>query len=178
MEDFLFEMTSWLRTTRLLDFSFALQDGAVSRMLVGNFWVVPTVQVIHLLAIGTAFAAMLMQVLRMNGLSGDGLTMRQVANRFSPWVWWGVAVIALSGVGMIAAEPVRNLVNAVFWVKMALLALALGASFYLQRASLSRSLGHAGRWTAGSGLRFVSIMAIVLWICVMTAGRWIAYAPT
>jgi hypothetical protein len=78
---------------------------------------------------------------------------------------------------MITGEPVRELINPVFWIKMALIVAMILLSIGFQ-ASVRRN---AARWEmAGGGqlsVRVGAVCIILLWCAIMVAGRWIAYAP-
>jgi protein-S-isoprenylcysteine O-methyltransferase Ste14 len=67
---------------------------------------------------------------------------------------------------------VRELINPIFWVKVVLLALALVVGIQFSKAT--SQVDSAG---ASSGLRLGAVLIIVLWLAIMAAGRWIAYAP-
>ncbi|GGD47458.1 hypothetical protein GRI62_08690 [Erythrobacter arachoides] len=177
MGDFFFEWTEWLRNTFLLDWAFWMQETGISRVMVENFWGVPLAQVMHILSIALGFGATLMLTLRINDLAGGTRTVPQVSARYLPWIWWALVFIAVSGVLMLFAEPVRNMINAIFWFKMISLALLLAVTIIFQRGV--RAQAHAGgpQWRANALVRTTSWVVVVLWCLVMVGGRWIAYAP-
>lgn len=177
MLDLLFELTDWLRGTFLLDLSFWLTETPVSLVMVENFWLVPIAQVIHILAIAAAFGASLMLSLRILGSAGTTLTVEQVGARYVPWIWWGLLTILVSGLLMITAEPIRNMVNAVFWIKMLLLVATIGLTLVFQRGVRAQALAGGPAWQASGGTRSVAVGILVLWALIMVCGRWIAYVP-
>lgn len=177
MMDFLFNFTEWLRTTFLLDLAFWLTESGLSLAMVENFWAVPIAQVIHILSIAAAFGAALMLSLRILNLAGAGRTMDEVSARFVPWIWWGLAGIAFSGLLMLVAEPIRNMVNAVFWIKMALLVVTIVLTLTLQKSVRTQAAGAGPVWQASGGTKTLSIVILILWCLVMACGRWIAYVP-
>lgn len=177
MLDLLFNMTDWLRTTFLLDFSFWLTETSLSLFMVENFWNVPIAQVIHIVSIALAFASLLMLTLRVNEKAGTTLSVSANAARYLPWMWWGLVGIVVSGLLMITAEPIRNMVNAVFWIKMALLAVAMVLSISFQKAVKAKALAAGDAYVASSGTRTTGIALVVLWCFIMLCGRWIAYVP-
>lgn len=177
MLDLLFEFTDWLRGTFLLDLSFWITETPISVVMVENFWFVPLVQVVHILAIAAAFGATLMLSLRVLGSAATTLSMEQVSARYVPWIWWGLLAILLSGLLMITAEPIRNMVNAVFWIKMILLVGAIFITLSFQRGIRAQALAAGPGWQASGGTRSTAILILVLWALVMVCGRWIAYVP-
>ena len=177
MGDLLFNITDWMRGTVLLDWAFWMQETAFSLFMVENFWNVPIAQAIHILSIGAAFGSVLMVVLRVNGMAGAGLTFEQTAARFVPWVRWSLLVIVLSGLSMIMAEPVRNMINAVFWIKMiALIVMVLVSLSWI--GSVRAAAQTAGAAYVGtSGAKATGWVIMVLWCLIIVCGRWIAYVP-
>lgn len=177
MFDLLFAVTEWLRTTALLDFAFWLTETPVSLLMVENFWLVPLAQVVHILAIAAAFGATLMLSLRTLGWVGEGVTIDEQSTRFVPWIWWGLLVITVSGVLMLTAEPLRNMINAVFWLKMILLLATIAITLLFQK-KVRRAAATAGpAWVAGAGTKTTAFAILVLWCLIMACGRWIAYVP-
>jgi uncharacterized membrane protein SirB2 len=176
--DLIFTLGQWLRTTPMTELSLAIQKSWLSALIVDHFWVVPTIQTIHILAIATVFSSVLMVNLRIVQLAGRSRTMSQTVQRYLPWVWWGLLVLLVTGIGMIFSDPVRNLTNPVFWTKMILVVIAATISLWFQ-GSVRRN---ADRWELtyeGRVLIRVGAGAVIaLWCLIMLAGRWIAYAPT
>jgi hypothetical protein len=178
MGDFLFNWTEWLKTTFLLDWATYMQETGFSLFMVENFWNVPIEQVIHILSIGAAFGATLMVVLRVNGRAGAGMTMERVAARFVPWISWGLLVIVMSGLAMLLAEPFRNMLQSVFWLKMILLVTMVLISLAYARSARKAALAVGPEWQGSGGARLTGWLVIVLWFLIMACGRWIAYAPS
>ncbi len=178
MGDFLFNLTEWLKGTFLLDWATWMQETDFSLFMVENFWNVPIAQVIHILAIAAAFGATLMVVLRVNGRAGAGQSMEQTAARFVPWILWGLVVIVLSGLAMLMAEPFRNMLQSVFWIKMIALVAMVAMSLAYSRRALKAAQAVGPGWQGSGGARMTGWMIILLWCVIMVCGRWIAYAPS
>ena len=177
MGDLLFAITDWMRGTVLLDWAFAMQETGFSLFMVENFWNVPIAQAIHILSIGAAFGAVLMMVMRVNGRAGMALTVEQNAARFVPWIRWGLLVIVLSGLSMIMAEPVRNMINAVFWIKMIVLVVMVIVSLGYIKSVLATAQAAGSGFVASTGAKSTGWLIVVLWCLIMVCGRWIAYVP-
>ncbi len=177
MGDFFFNLTEWLRTTFLLDAAFWMQETGISMLMVENFWGVPLAQVMHILGIGAGFGATLMLTLRVNGMAAQGLPVPVVENRYVPWIWWSLVVIVISGFLMLMAEPVRNMINGVFWAKMITLLVTIVVTLVFQRSVKAQALATGESWQASAGTKATSWLILVLWCLVMAGGRWIAYAP-
>jgi len=84
-------------------------------------------------------------------------------------------VLILSGIGLILSDAIRNLLNAIFWIKMILVVGAIVTSAWFHGRVMHR-LAAGGTVTAG--IKAGSLAIMVLWAVIMLCGRWIAYAPT
>ena len=147
-----------------------------SRHLQEVEWAVPAVQTVHLLAIAAVMGSMLLYNLRLLGLRGADMPLARVSSRFVPVVFGSVLLLLVSGAVMIAAEPGRSLLNPVFQLKMALLVAALvltvATAWPLRRRP---DYWSQGRWR-GRLARLLGTASIGVWVAILCAGRWIAYA--
>ncbi len=177
MGDLLFEFTEWLRTTFLLDLAYDISDTSLSLFIVSHFWIIPTVQFFHIMALAAGFGATLMMSLRIFNLAGGYRPVSEVAARYVPWIWWSAPVLLVTGLLMILGEPVRELINPIFWIKMGLIIVLIAVTLTFQKAVASQAAVAGPEWNAGSGTRLGAFLILVLWCVVMACGRWIAYAP-
>src|SRR3989449_4491089 len=83
-----------------------------------NAWVIPTIQSIHIIAIGVVLTSVLMIDLRILGRAGRDQTLRATTDRFGPWLSGALLVLLITGVSMVVGEPVRALLSFSFWLKM------------------------------------------------------------
>ena len=116
-----------------------------------------------------------MVTLRLFGKAGTERSIAETERRYIRWIWGSLAVLILSGMGLILSDSIRNLLNAIFWIKMILVVSAILASLAFH-GRIMRRLAAGGTVTAGTKTGAVAIMA--LWAVIMLCGRWIAYAPT
>jgi hypothetical protein len=150
----------WLSNTWL---SLRIQD---------DFWVIPTVQTVHILAIAVVMASVTMVDLRLLGVAGRRQSLPEVTHRYLPWVWYSIVVLLCSGALLIIGEPGRELLSPVFWLKMSLLACVLLITAAFQyRVNLGAEFWERRRAMA----RLTAVISLVLWIGILAAGRWIAY---
>jgi hypothetical protein len=157
---------------RLSD-AIAQTDG--SNAIASAEWVIPTVQSIHILAIAIVMSATVMLNLRLAGLIGRDTSVRELARRSLPWLWWSLPVLLATGVVMIIGEPARELTNAYFWSKMAMVLLAVVLTILLQRFLDDcpyREMSPAKRRAS----RAISLVSLALWLAIIFCGRWIAYS--
>ncbi len=164
-----------MRTSLLLNFCSYLENTPISLSIQGSSWVIPAVQTSHLLAIAAVIIASLMIDLRLLRISGIESSITIVMSRYASIIWIAIPVLAVTGAVMIIAEPARSLANPAFQLKMIMLMAVLSITFWMQRMSHHNSFF----WNASpSKRRLASILAlcsIVLWVGIVSCGRWIAY---
>jgi hypothetical protein len=138
-------------------------------------WIIPALQTIHILAVAVLFSSAILVDLRLWRLLQRDAPLPDVARRFLPLIWPALLILLITGSLLIIGEPRRSLLNATFYVKMTLLALALVLTGALQW-SLSSAPDFwdkaRGRRLAG---KFAATVSILFWCGVLFAGRWIAY---
>jgi len=173
MGDLLYSFTEWLRTTQLVELALWISDTPASQWIVTHFWAIPIIQVIHILAIAASFASILMINARMFGIAGSS-SMADTANRYIRVLWWALVVLILSGIGMIIGEPVRELINPFFWIKMGLVVFGILIAIWFHKGVLKHVAG--GRDIAASD-KATAVFLVILWMVIMYCGRFIAYAP-
>ena len=157
------DFAKWLGATPL---SHAIQTAG---------WIIPALQTIHILGIAILFFSAVIVDLRLWGVLQRDVALGAVARRFLPVIWPTVLVLLLTGSFLIIGEPRRSLLNTTFYLKMTLLFCALVVT-----AGLQWSLWAApDLWEKGRNrriaARFAATLSILLWCCIIFAGRWIAY---
>ncbi|NQE61483.1 DUF6644 family protein [Caulobacter sp. RHG1] len=162
--------------TPILSAARALADTPLSLAFQEALWLVPATQCLHILAVGLLVGSALMLNLRILGEAGASQTLLATSQRFTPWIWITAAVALATGLVMVIAEPVRDLVNLVFWSKMAAVLVGLGATLALQRLIRrhGEKLDRAG--APRMLLRAAAVAVTGLWAGVVVLGRLIAYA--
>jgi hypothetical protein len=156
-------LSDWLAATSL------------SHTIQTTTWIIPTVQTIHILAVAVLFTSAVLVNLRVWRLLERDVPLPEVARRFLPTIWPIVLILLITGSLLIIGEPRRSLLNSTFYLKMALLAVALALTVALQW-----SLSSAPKMPDGnSGRRLVQYFAatasMAVWSGILFAGRWIAY---
>jgi hypothetical protein len=159
----------------LRDFCKWLAATPLSNTIQTTGWIIPTLQTIHILGVAVLFSSAILVDLRLWRLLQRDVPLPDVARRFLPAVWLVLPILLITGSLMIIGEPRRSLLNSTFYLKMALLALAL-----LLTGGLQWSLASAPKfWDKDRGRRmagrFAATVSILVWCGILFAGRWIAY---
>ena len=156
----------------LKEFCVWLAGTSLSQQIQDAFWVIPTVQTVHIISIAIVMTSMAMLDLRLVGVAGRRQSLFDMAGRFLPWVWTALVVLLCSGTILIIGEPGRDLLNTVFWIKMSLLATGLVLTWTFQHM-LRRSKTFWDRNRPAAVL--LGSASLVIWVGIIGAGRWIAY---
>lgn len=138
----------------------------MGQALAAHPWAYPMLEVMHILGIGLLFGNLVLLEVRLWGL-GAALPVRPLARICLPLAVLGFVLAAASGLLMFATRAEELLANRAFTIKMLLLMFAGAiAAWFHGRGSLDR-LDFAAR-----GLMLLSTL---VWMLVVTSGRWIAY---
>jgi hypothetical protein len=159
----------------LVYFCSWLQQSPFSQVLQNVEWIVPAVQTVHILCIGAVISAALALALRQFGLLAADQPLTRVAAQFLRVIWLALPVLLVTGSLLIAAEPRRSLASPAFQLKMALLVCVASLLLLYQSriARLARSSTGAATFRPG---KVITVVALLLWVGIIFAGRWIAYA--
>jgi hypothetical protein len=157
------EFCTWLATTPL---SHTIQTAG---------WIIPALQTIHILSVAVVFSSAILVDLRIWRLLQRDVPLPEVTRRFLPAIWPVLLILLITGSLLIVGEPRRSLLNSTFYVKMALLAVAI-----MLTAGLQRSISSSPNFWDKDGRRrmagqFAATVSILVWCGILFAGRWIAY---
>ena len=138
-------------------------------------WVIPSVQTVHILCVATVFSSAIVVDLRIWRVLQRDEPLTEVAQRFLPTIWPVLIVLLLTGGLLIIGEPRRSLLNATFYLKMGLLAVAIVLTVALQRSIRSSPTFWEQDGVRRFAGRFAATGSMIVWCAIVFAGRWIAY---
>jgi hypothetical protein len=151
----------WVESTNL---STAIREGALLYPIIGGF---------HLLAIALFGGMLVMTDLRLLGWAMRRRTVSDILEQFRVWKRAGFALVALSGLLLAWAEPLKLYRSLSFWVKMALLvsvgvhALVFRKGVYEDAKALDAGLTPRAKLAAA--------LSLILWAGLIVTGRLIAF---
>jgi hypothetical protein len=160
-------MSSFLADVARSIGSSGLHDTAVN-MLSNVPGLPPIVQTVHLLGIAVVMSSVVLLDLRILGLALPSQGVQELTRRVMPWLWSALPVMVLSGLPFVLARPHRYFTNPVFGLKFAMLLPAVALTAVLHFAGARRP----DVWST----KLVATISLLLWVGVVLAGRWIAYA--
>jgi hypothetical protein len=156
-------------TTAMITPLQALNHWAPIVWLKTNVYAYPTLEVMHIIGIALVFGTLwivdLRLLLRINAL--DKLDARLLAKALLPWTIVGFLLAAMTGFTMFVSRIGDLISNTAFIIKMCL----------LFTAGTNAAILHArGSLDAKSVItRIQAGLSILIWMAVITCGRWIAY---
>ena len=157
------------------EFSKWLAATEVSHLIQTTTWIIPTLQIIHILCVAAVFSAAILVDLRIWRLIERDEPLPDMARRFLPTIWPVLLILLVTGSLLIVGEPRRSLLNSTFYLKMALLAVAILLTAGMQRSlSSSPNFWDRDRTRRIAG-QFAATVSILVWCSILFAGRWIAY---
>src|SRR5271170_4966480 len=116
----------------LSEFSKWLAATPLSHIIQTTKWVIPALQTVHILSVAVMFSSAVLVDLRIWRLLNRDVPLPAVARRFLPTIWPVLLVLLMTGGLLIIGEPRRSLLNSTFYLKMALLAVAVVLTAWLQ----------------------------------------------
>ncbi len=131
-----------------------------------NPYAYPTLETLHILGLALVFGTLWVVDLAILGWL-QGLEVRQLARRVLPWTLIGFLLAAMTGLTMFATNVGDLIANPAFVLKMGLLFAAGTNAAVLHARGAIDPLLRTTRLQAG--------LSILIWISVITCGRWIAY---
>jgi hypothetical protein len=136
----------------------------------------PLVQTVHLLSVVAIMGSIVLIDLRVLGLALPSQDAPELARRLLPWTWCALPVLAASGLVFVFAQPHRYFANPVFGIKFALLGPAVLLTLLLQRALGGGDPSRPATASRRAVTKTLALLSLFLWVGVVMAGRWIAYA--
>lgn len=101
---------------------------------------------------------------------GRRIPLRRLAGCY-PLLWAGFALNAVSGLVLFLTDATRRATQPIFYIKLLLIALALGSVWLLRRLAVD---GRPAA-TPSRQVRSLAVVSLVLWAGAITAGRLMAY---
>jgi uncharacterized membrane protein len=162
----------------LQDIAASIQATPLSDALKNQAWIVPFLQSIHILMIGVVFVSIVVVSLRVLGRMRADEPLERVWNRFAPFLWTALVIMAITGGLLTIAEPVREFMTLSFRLKIVLLLICITSAILFGRSvrKAARSASAAGEPTAGA--RVAAVATLALWLVIIFLGRAIAYDST
>jgi hypothetical protein len=151
-----------------------LQDMSMATAIRESAIVFPVILSLHLTGMGLFGGMILMTDLRILGISLTKHPVSDIVNGLRPWKHLGLTLTATCGILLLWSKAAIYYPNPYLWIKLTLFGLIIihalvFRSVYRNVADLDRSPVIPGR------AKLAAVLSMILWISVVTAGRWIGY---
>jgi hypothetical protein len=151
------------------------EDSALADNIRENDLLFPLIESVHVLSICLVVGSILEVDLRLLGLASINRPVSRVANGILPLTWGAFAVAVASGSLLFISNATKYLENGYFVAKI-LLICAAGLNMVVFHFISARDLP---KWEKEKTLPFSARLAgglsILLWVSVVTCGRWIGF---
>ena len=159
----------------MLEFCQWLDQSSVGMAIRQSLWLFPAIETVHLLGMAALVGTIGVLDLRLLGWVARRQPVSEMAARLIPWAWAGFVVQAITGALLFSSEAVKIYGNPAFRLKMLLLLLA-GLQAVIFQTVISRKLA---AWDERPSLpmlaKVAGLSSILLWIAIVTAGRFIGF---
>jgi len=155
-----------------------LRDTAWSTGLRESLWAYPIVDTAHVLGLIVFVGTAIGLDLRLVGLALPSLRVSEVVERTRRPLYAGFTTMAVTGLLLFFANPLKFATNPFFQAKLGLLGVAgLNAGFFHVN-----TYRHVGAWDSGvappSQARIAGWISLAAWMAVIAVGRLIAFYET
>lgn len=171
-------MPGWLPAW-VFHFSQWMDQTSFGHVMRESLYLFPIVETLHVFGIVSLVSSAFLLDLRLFGVGPmRDKPVDKLARWVLPWVVAGFTVQVVTGVLMFSAEATRSAVNSFFWYKMFLL-LGVGINALVFHTTVFRQIG---TWNnahvAPLGARIYGTFSIILWLGIITLGRWFSFHLT
>jgi hypothetical protein len=159
----------------MLPFCRWLEQTSVGAGVRESLWLFPALETLHLLGMAALVGTAVVFDLRLLGWIFRRERVSELAAQLFPWSWAAFAVQAVTGALLFASEAVKLYPNPAFRLKMLLLFLA-GVHALIFHWGVYRDVAS---WDEGRalplGAKVAGFVSILLWVGIVTAGRFIGF---
>jgi hypothetical protein len=138
--------------------------------------VAPIVQTIHVLSVTALMASIVFINLRVLGWAVPSQQLSEMLRRLMPWTWTALLLLLLSGSVFVLALPNRYLHNPVLGIKVSMLIPVIILTVVFTRLGRREDDYWDASLSRKRRAKAMASVSLVLWVMVVLAGRWIAYA--
>lgn len=153
----------------MLTYFKAMNELPMSNAIRDSLWMVAVIDSLHLLFVVMFAGAVLIVDLRLLRGGSWAEPLAHVARDAQPWLLVALAGLTITGIPQIFTNALREYHSYLFWMKMAILLVALVYTFTLRRRV---TLADEARVTPAAR-KAVGLISIALWTSVIVSARLI-----
>jgi hypothetical protein len=157
------------------NFCVWLQLSSTGRFMQNSLWPFPAMETLHIIGIVLLVSSVSILDLRLLGVMLKQQPVSVLTKRILPWAWVGFSIQVTSGFLLFATEPEKLYSSEPFRLKMLMIVL-VGVNALLFHSLVYRDVeSWDTRADTPLGAKIAGSFSILLWIGIITAGRWIAF---
>ncbi|HKV78528.1 MAG TPA: DUF6644 family protein [Candidatus Sulfotelmatobacter sp.] len=159
----------------MLEFCQWLDQTTVGSTIRQSLWLFPAIETVHLLGMAALVATITILDLRLLGWAMLQKRVSEVTAHLLPWAWLGFGVQVVTGVLLFSSEAVKIYGNPAFRLKMLLLLLAGIQALIFQTVVSHKLPAWDDRPVLPVIAKIMGLTSILLWLGIVTAGRFIGF---
>ena len=152
-----------------------INDSAFASAARESFWVFPSIETVHVIAIVVVLGSITRLDMRLMGLTWQDRPVSEVSGEMLPWTWTSFVIAAVFGFMLWASKPFDYFGIAFFDMKMLLIGLA-GINMLVFQLLTRHGIA---RWDRDASpplsARLAGAISLTCWIAVVFFGRWIGF---
>ena len=157
------------------ELSRAIQDTELFTALRESALVYPIVMSTHLTSIAIFGGLILLTDLRLLGLAMKSVSISDMVKQTRYWKWAGFVIMITCGILLAGSKLESYYDNPYFQLKLTLLALVGVHAWVFRRSVYGNTAQLDALPTVPRVAKVAACISIVLWVGILSAGRWIAY---
>ena len=152
-----------------------MADSQWSIALHESTWGYPLVESVHVLALCLFVGMASLLDLRLLGIAMKRVPLSTVVRQLLPWTTVGFVIMVISGLTLFYAIPVRTFQNIFFRIKVVMLIVAGFNAWVFHSGIYQRVAEWDLDLVPPKRARIAGAASLLLWACIIIAGRIIAY---
>jgi hypothetical protein len=150
-----------------------LEHTAIANAIRTSIWMYPAFETAHYIGLSFLVGGIMLIDLRVLGVARS-LPLKSIVGLL-PFVWIGFLINATTGTLLFIYGATGFGTNHAFWLKMGFMVLAGLNALAFQLATTRGGYDWVSAGTPPPAAKVFATLSFVLWLCVVTAGRWMAY---
>jgi hypothetical protein len=155
--------------------SQAIQDTDFFTALRESALVYPIVMSTHLSCIAIFGGLILLTDLRILGLAMKSVSISDMVRQTRPWKWVGFVIMITCGILLAGSKLESYYDNPYFQIKLTLLTLVGVHALVFRKSVYGNTAALDAAPTIPRAAKVAACISLVLWVGILSAGRWIAY---
>jgi hypothetical protein len=143
---------------------------AIARTMSDSATLIAAAQIVHLIGMVLLIGTIITVDLTLLGFGFRRQPVARIASELAPWTWAGLAILFATGPLNLASEAQRCYDSSFFWIKMALIAVAL-----VFHVTVHRRITMAEPPSSGFAAKLVAGISLTLWFAIPIAAKFIGF---